>query len=325
MIDSKITEEEIVSNKTYRDKTINNVDVLDKVKKLFLIPELDVMTMRMISDYYEADIEAIKKCYQHNCDEINSDGVCHKNCYDLETLLKGNNVPLERNSHTIIANLSEQVKIEFSNRGLKVFSKRAVLRFGMLLRDSPVAKEVRTQLLNVFEHSTDKQKTAEIDEEMKLKSNIGIAYVSGSIDEFAKATMAYDNYRNRYITEIKNENTKLSVLNKDLEATNALLTRKTMEWGNKPILNALIRKYAIKCFSGKYQFSSAWEALYRQVKYKYHIDIKARKGTGAIVNRIKDSEFANVIEVASGLCEANHINVGKTVNAINADNIKSYQ
>lgn len=324
MIDSKITEEEIVNSKIYRDKAINNVEVLDKVKKLFLIPKLDVMTMRMISDYYEVDIESIKKCYQRNKNEIDTDGTTHKDVSEFIDLWKGHNVPTKNRGHAIFK-LADNMVLDVPNAGIKVFSKRAVLRFGMLIRDSAIAKEVRTQLLNVFEHSTEKQKTVEIDEEMKLKSNIGIAYVSGNMDDFAKATMEYNNYRSRYITKIKNENTKLSNLNKDLETTNALLTRKTLEWGNKPILNALIRKYAIKCFNGKYQFSSAWEALYRQVKYKYHIDIKARKGTGAIVNRIKDSEFANVIEVAVGLCEANNINVGKTVNAINADNIKSYQ
>lgn len=39
------------------------------------------------------------------------------------------------------------------NRGIRCFSKRAVLRFGMLLRDSEVAKEVRTQLLNIKEEA----------------------------------------------------------------------------------------------------------------------------------------------------------------------------
>lgn len=111
------------------------------VKDLFLIPELEAVSMRMISDYYEVDIETVKKCYQHNCDEINSDGAMHKSCSELENILKLNNIPLEKSSRTVIATLSKNVKIEFSNRGLKLFSKRAVLRFGMLLRDSKIAKE----------------------------------------------------------------------------------------------------------------------------------------------------------------------------------------
>lgn len=41
--------------------------------------------------------------------------------------------------------------ITINNRGLKAFSRRAVLRIGMLLQQSDVAKEVRTQLLNIEE------------------------------------------------------------------------------------------------------------------------------------------------------------------------------
>lgn len=38
-------------------------------------------------------------------------------------------------------------EVLINNRGIRCFSKRAILRIGMLLRDSEVAKEVRTQLL----------------------------------------------------------------------------------------------------------------------------------------------------------------------------------
>lgn len=40
-------------------------------------------------------------------------------------------------------------KILIQNGRQTYFSPRAVLRIGMLLRDSEVAKEVRTQLLNI--------------------------------------------------------------------------------------------------------------------------------------------------------------------------------
>lgn len=39
--------------------------------------------------------------------------------------------------------------LEIPNRGLRLFPKRAILRIGMLLRDSEVAKEIRTRLLDI--------------------------------------------------------------------------------------------------------------------------------------------------------------------------------
>lgn len=49
-----------------------------------------------------------------------------------------------------------------------LFPKRAILRVGMLLRDSEVAKEVRTQLLNIEEHTATEVKTYEIDYEQEV-------------------------------------------------------------------------------------------------------------------------------------------------------------
>ena len=83
----------------------------------------------------------------------------------------------------------KQVTLSIPHTGLKIFSKRAVLRFGMLLRDSKIAKEVRTQLLNVFEYSTDTQKTQAIDEEKRLLTDISMAYASGDVNQLLSAPM----------------------------------------------------------------------------------------------------------------------------------------
>lgn len=115
----------------------------------------------------------------------------------LQTL-KAHFVPTMIEHGKCIFKITNDITLEVPNRGVKVFPKRAILRIGMLLRDSEVAKEVRTQLLNTFEHSTDEQKTFEIDEEMRLKMNIGIAYASGDMDELTKANMEYNAYKNRY-------------------------------------------------------------------------------------------------------------------------------
>ncbi|MGE1009234.1 hypothetical protein [Bacillus cereus] len=59
--------------------------------------------------------------------------------------------------------------------GSNIFPKRAILRVGMLLRDSEVAKEVRTQLLNIEEHTAAEVKTYEIDYEQDLHLKLGQA------------------------------------------------------------------------------------------------------------------------------------------------------
>ena len=88
---NKMTEVQIIETKDIREKCIENIEVLNKVKKLFLIPEMEVMTTKMVADYYEVPVETIKKCYQYNISEINSDGVIlYKSSIDF---LTGQNSP----------------------------------------------------------------------------------------------------------------------------------------------------------------------------------------------------------------------------------------
>ena len=191
-------EVQLVENGEMREKLIGRVEVLDKVKKLFLIPGLEMMTSRQIADYYEVEHNTLKLCYQHNQAEIDSDGVLSKKLSEWKELFEHSvhDVPSVQTQTGIQFKLSNDVTIVIPNAGIRCFTKRAVLRFGMLLRDSKVAKEVRTQLLNVFEHSTIEQKVAEIGNEEKLLLELGKSYVSRDFDAFALANQNYIDYQN---------------------------------------------------------------------------------------------------------------------------------
>ena len=73
-----IIESAIVEQSDIRDKLIRRIEVLDKVKQLFLVPEMEVMTTKMLAEYFEVDDALIRKCYQRNKTEIDSDGVTLK-------------------------------------------------------------------------------------------------------------------------------------------------------------------------------------------------------------------------------------------------------
>ena len=83
---------------------------------------------------------------------------------------------LKLNSKNDIKNLiGHNDKLEIPNRGMKLFSKRAILNVGMLLTDSPIAEQVRTLLLDNHEqliHIHDKlENNEEITKEDIDKSN----------------------------------------------------------------------------------------------------------------------------------------------------------
>ena len=139
-------ETQFIDDRTLRDASVSHYEVLEKVKQLLLIPDLGVMTTEQVADYYEVEYDAVKKVYQRNADELESDGM---RIEKMETFLKGQNVSFQKERNKAILTYENGMTFSVTNRGLKVFPRRAILRVGMLLRDSVIAKEVRTQLLNI--------------------------------------------------------------------------------------------------------------------------------------------------------------------------------
>ena len=58
-----MNETQFIDDRTLRDNAVGHYEVLEKVKKLLLIPELEIMTTEQVADYYEVDYDAVKKVY----------------------------------------------------------------------------------------------------------------------------------------------------------------------------------------------------------------------------------------------------------------------
>ena len=189
-------EEELLGNKDLREQLKNKVEVLNKVKGLILLPNSDVATTEQVSTYYEVGIEAIKSIVNRNNDELLSDGYKLLSGKEIKVFLESCNQNFTNYKGYFISGGQK-----FSNRSNGVFTKRAILRVGMLLRDSTVAKEVRSQLLNIVENTSDETKVKEIDEEKKLLFNIAMS------DSPEEQMIAVANYR-KYMDRYKNKATK---------------------------------------------------------------------------------------------------------------------
>jgi DNA-binding transcriptional regulator YhcF (GntR family) len=299
-----ITEEQLIENKSFRDKCVERIDVLDKIKKLFLIPGTELMTMRMIAKYFEVDVDTIKKCYQRHKDEIDEDGVSHKKHGEIKSLLKGQSVPIEEESRMTTYVFPEiKFKLQVPNVGITVFSKRAVLRIGILLRDNPISKEIRTQLLNVFDGTDDKQKVIHLDEEKQLLLKVGEACVTRDIDTYVFAMQNYVDYLNRH-------NITLQEANKQLKADNKLLAKDTLTWGNRESLNSAIRSLAVKTGT---DFPATWKMLYKELRYKHHISLKNR-GKAPYIQHIKENEWSKVVKSFCALCESLDVSPSEILN-----------
>ncbi|WP_157349836.1 phage antirepressor KilAC domain-containing protein [Bacillus sp. EE-W1] len=178
-------------NADLRDKYVERIEVLDLVKGLLLLPNMAMATTKQVAELYKVSRYLINKVIERNRDELTSDGLNYQKYSEVAEKVNGHDVNL----------LSSGV----SYRGAYLFPKRAILRIGMLLRDSEVAREVRDQLLNIEENATDQQRTKEIDHELELQAAIGKAIMSGDILELAQATTKMADYKNRHIAKVTKE------------------------------------------------------------------------------------------------------------------------
>ena len=279
----KESNDNIISDRSMRDNCVNHYEVLENVKKVLLIPDTEWATQKQVAEYYEVGEKAIETICTRHKDELESDGVSLKS---YKEFLNIQNEGLETVVGKTIFLFANGESLTVPNRGLKVFPRRAILRIGMLLRDSAIAKEVRTQLLNIEEKSSDEVKVQDINEEQRLMLNVGMAYASGNIEAVMKATTEYNAFQNRHIEKLKKDNKALA--------------GDILEWKDRNKLNAGIRKLA--AVTGIH-FSKMWNELYKNLQYKYGICVKQR-GDTPYIQWIEESEWDDVMKTFCAMCEA---------------------
>lgn len=218
-------ETQFIDDRTLRDKNVEHYEVLEKVKELFLLPGEDVATQEQVASFYEVDKKAIEKVCARHSNELESDGMCMKKYTELSNL---HYVGLKTSKGKVSITFDNGNVYDYPTRGTKVFPRRAILRIGMLLRDSEVAKEVRTQLLNIEEKTSTETKIEDINEEQNLMLSVGMAVASGDANAVAIASANLVAFKNRHIEKLTMENDTLNEFYDDLMNTEGLISINTM-------------------------------------------------------------------------------------------------
>ncbi|MNW27535.1 hypothetical protein D3C74_43310 [compost metagenome] len=131
-----IKSDALIESKALRESYINRFNVLDKVKKLMLLPDDLHASIEQVAEYYKVGDEAIRSCIKDNREELESDGLKVLTGAELTEFVK---------SFKDLAIISKMA------RSFTIIPRRAILRIGMLLRDSQIARAVRDLLLNIEE------------------------------------------------------------------------------------------------------------------------------------------------------------------------------
>ena len=281
-------ETQFIDDRHLRDKNVSRFDVLEKVKDLLLISGTDYAVLSQVADYYEVGLEAIASLVKDNREELLEDGLINATGVETKEILGkfSKDFANQRGYFTCDG-------IKFNHRNNLLFTRRSILRVGMLLRDSVIAKEVRTQLLNIEEKTSDDVKIQDITEEQSLMLAVGMAFANGDLNAFATASTNLVAFKNRHIEQLQADNEKL-------ENDNMALAGDILEWSDRKKMSAGIRR--LKTFT-TLTYADLWNELYRNLQYKYGISLKQR-GKSPFIQHVKESEWDKVIKVFSAMCEA---------------------
>src|SRR5690625_1437379 len=128
----------IEGGKEQRDKYIERIDILEKVKELNTLAGTEYMTTNQVAEFYEVKKNVVHQILSRNRGEFIEDGV--KTGYGRELINKiGLTDKMSATKTNTGGFLIGDAFLTYSQN--TIFPKRAVLRIGMLLRDSEVAKE----------------------------------------------------------------------------------------------------------------------------------------------------------------------------------------
>lgn len=276
----------VIVDRNLRDKCVEHYEVLEKVKGLLLIPGTEFATIVEIADFYKVDVDPIQKLYQRNKNEIDMDGIKIISAKELIGHYCPISKKVSKTQFKTIIHYDNGRNVDIPNRGIKVFPKRAILRIGMMLQNSDVAKEVRTQLLNIEEKTSEEIKIADITNEQQLALSLGMAMASGDINAITIATGKMMEFKNRHIIQLKQDNIALA--------------GEILDWKDRNKLNAGIRK--LSSVTG-IPFGNMWNELYKNLQYKYGICLKQRGGK-PFIRWVNEDEWTKVMKIFCAMCEA---------------------
>lgn len=161
----------LIESRTMRDRNVYRDDVLDKVKAISLIGSQFEATTEMAAEYYSVSPDTIRTIVKRHREEFNE--------YEEMRVLKGKT----------LSEFKAEVQGELLYKGvnsLALINRRGILRLGMLLTESDVAKSVRNYLLNVEEISDDKQRAWAVERELSKRER---RRLTDSIQQFFAGDM----------------------------------------------------------------------------------------------------------------------------------------
>ena len=152
---------DILEKEELRQEILNNnrsLNIMDEYKTITTINNMEYETLDRVAEYFEVDYECIKKLVQNNKLELIKNGLLIlKGKETRKLLVRENNSPTNYRGYFIADNR------KFANKSNILVNKRCFLNMAMLLRDSKVAQDIRSKILDIVLNENPKTEISTID------------------------------------------------------------------------------------------------------------------------------------------------------------------
>ena len=200
---------DILEKEELRENILNNnrsLNIMDEYKTITTINNMEYETIDRVAKYFEVDYDCIKKLIQNNKRELIKNGLLIlKGRETREFLVRENNSPTNYRGYFIADNR------KFANKSNILVNKRCFLNMAMLLRDSKIAQDIRSKILDIVLNENPKTEISTIDNTELLR----MIKVQGDLIKYqGNMIKRQDNNINELTKIVKDLSNKIDDLNK---------------------------------------------------------------------------------------------------------------
>lgn len=113
---------------------------------------------------------------------------------------------------------------------------------------------------------------------------------------------------------VKEQEEKIEILDNE----NKILSSEVLEWADRKLINAIVRRYASKACEGN--FANAWTNFKKELLYKYGINLnsrithylneKGKKTKPSTLSMLTDDEVIDALRTIVSLCRESGVEIG---------------
>ena len=292
---------DILEKEELRQEILNNnrsLNIMDEYKTITTVNNMEYETLDRVAKYFEVDYECMRVLIQRHKDELIKNGLLILNGSKTREILVENKMLFTNYRGYFIAD-----NRKFANKSNILVNKRCFLNMAMLLRDSRVAQDIRSKILDIVLNDNSNNEVITIDntelfnkieEQNKIINELTkiVKDLSNKIDDLNK--------KSKFITTNNNDITIINTtnLNKFKNYLNSLDDNVTMS-----------KKEYIKLFN-EYEFYHKKIGIMLFNKFMVEqeeflaserLTSKNKKGNLFLYERTKDRNYNTICMTKKGL------------------------